>query len=77
MQKSLQGLDNVIAQGTEAIDDLTQMIETLVKNGAGETWRNRAKRQIKEVKGTSKLTSKHIRVENTVRTTVRYILLEI
>ena len=56
MQKPLQDLDNVTAQRTEAIDDLTQMIETLGKNGTGETWRNRAKRQIKEVKGTSKLT---------------------
>ena len=30
MQKSLQGLDNVTAEGTEAIDNLTKMIETLV-----------------------------------------------
>ena len=56
MQKPLQGLDTNRTERTEAIDDLTQMIETLGKNGTGETWRNRAKRQIKEVKGTSKLT---------------------
>ena len=38
MQKSLQGLDNVTAEGTEAIDNLTKMIETLVENGAEEGW---------------------------------------
>ena len=36
MQKSLQGLHNVTAEGTEAIDNLTKMIETLVENGAEE-----------------------------------------
>ena len=34
MQKSLQGLNNVTAEGTEAIDNLPKMIETLVENGA-------------------------------------------
>ena len=34
MQKSLQGLNNVTAEGTEAIDNLTKMLETLVENGA-------------------------------------------
>ena len=40
MQKSLQGLDNVTvtAEGTEAIDNLTKMIETLVENGAEQGW---------------------------------------
>ena len=38
MQKSLQGLDNVTAEETEAIDNLTKMIETLVENGAEEGW---------------------------------------
>ena len=50
MQKSLQGLDNVTAEGTEAIDHLVKMIETLVENGAEETWGTTAKRQVKEVK---------------------------
>ena len=31
-----QGLHNVTAEGTEAIDNLTKMIETLVENGAEE-----------------------------------------
>ena len=34
MQKSLQGLNNVTSEGTEALDNLTKMIETLVENGA-------------------------------------------
>ena len=36
MQKSLQGLDNVTAEGTEAIDNLTKMIET--------SWKRRGRR---------------------------------
>ena len=59
MQKSLQGLDNVTAEGTEAIDNLTEMIDTLVENGAEEGWGKTTECKVKEVKGTSKLTSKH------------------
>ena len=52
MQKSLQGLDNVTvtAEGTEAIDNLTKMIETLVENGAEEGWGKTTKCKVKEVK---------------------------
>ena len=50
MQKSLQGLDNVTAEGTEAIDNLTKMIETLVENGAEEGWGKTAQCKVKEVK---------------------------
>ena len=34
MQKSLQGLDNVTADGTEAIDTLINIVQTLVESGA-------------------------------------------
>ena len=50
MQKSLQGLDNVTAEGTEAIDHLTKMIETLVENGAEEGWGKTTDCKVKEVK---------------------------
>lgn len=50
MQKSLQGLDNVTAEGTEAIDNLTKMIETLVENGAEEGWGKTTESKVKEVK---------------------------
>ena len=52
MQKSLQGLDNVTvtAEGTEAIDNLTKMIETLVENGTEEGWGKTTECKVKEVK---------------------------
>ena len=50
MQKSLQGLDNVTAEGTEAIDNLTKMNETLVENGAEEGWGKTTECKVKEVK---------------------------
>ena len=50
MQKSLQGLDNVTAEGTEAIDNLTKMIESLVENGAEEGWGKTTECKVKEVK---------------------------
>ena len=50
MQKSLQGLDNVTEEGTEAIDNLTKMIETLVENGAEEGWGKTTESKVKEVK---------------------------
>lgn len=50
MQKSLQGLDNVTAEGTEAIDNLIKIVENLVENGAQEQWRKDIEIGIKEVK---------------------------
>ena len=50
MQKSLAGLDNVTAKGTEAIDNLIKIIETLVENGADKAWGTTAERKVKEVK---------------------------
>ena len=32
MQKSLQGLDNVTADGTQAFDDMVKIVDTLVEN---------------------------------------------
>ena len=50
MQNSLAGLDNVTAEGTEAIDNLIKIIETLVENGADKAWSTTAERKVKEVK---------------------------
>ena len=60
MQKSLAGLDNITAEGTEAIDNLIKIIETLVENGADKAWGTTAERKVKEVKGTLKRTLKPI-----------------
>ena len=38
MQKSLHGLDNIIAEGAEAFDGLMSIIETLMKNGVHKNW---------------------------------------
>ena len=50
LKSLLQGLDNVTAEGTEAIDNLTKMIETLVENGAEEGWGKTTECKVKEVK---------------------------
>jgi hypothetical protein len=50
MQKSLQGLDNITAEGTQAIDDLGNIVQTLVDHGAGHEWAKKARNEIKEVK---------------------------
>lgn len=39
MQKSLQGLDNISAEGAEAVDNLIKIIQSLVEIGAEEWWR--------------------------------------
>ena len=36
MQKSLQGLDNMTAEGTEAIDNLSNIVQSLVEHGADQ-----------------------------------------
>ena len=38
MQKSLQGLDNITAEGTQSIDSLVKIVENLVENAADEMW---------------------------------------
>ncbi|KAK3736760.1 hypothetical protein QZH41_008000 [Actinostola sp. cb2023] len=39
LQKSLQGLDSVTADGTEAFDNMVAIVDTLAENGAGNDWR--------------------------------------
>ena len=51
MQKSLQGLDNITAEGgTQSIDSLVKIVEYLVENAVDETWGKRIQHKIKEVK---------------------------
>ena len=50
VQQSLQGLDNITAEGTDAIDNLIKVLETLVENGGGEDWGATTASRIKEVK---------------------------
>ena len=50
MQKSLQGLDNITAEGTEAIDNLIKIIQALVENGAEAPWGKTVEDKVKEVK---------------------------
>lgn len=50
MQKLLQGLDNVTAEGTEAIENMIKIVQTLVENGAEKTWATAAEQRVKEVK---------------------------
>ena len=38
MQRSLHGLDNITAEGTEAFDNLRAIIDTLVENGKEQHW---------------------------------------
>ena len=61
MQKSLQGLHDVTvtAEGTEAIDNLTKMIETWLKTALKKDGVRLRNVKSKKSKGTSKLTSKH------------------
>ena len=50
MRRSLHGLDNIIAEGTEAFDNLRAIVDTLVENGAGEHWAEIMRRDLKEAK---------------------------
>ena len=50
MQTSLQGLDNLTAEGTEAFDNMMKTIDTLVDNGAGEKWGKDAQSKLREGK---------------------------
>ena len=50
MQKSLQGLDNTTAEGTEAIDNVTDVLKTLGDLGSEATWVKDAEQKIKEAK---------------------------
>ena len=59
MQKSLQGLDNVTADGTEAIDNLTKMMRLWLKTAVKKDGLRLRNVKSKKSKATSKLTSKH------------------
>lgn len=50
MQKSLQGLDNTTPEGTEAIDNFTDVFKTLGDHGLEATWVKNAEQKIKEAK---------------------------
>ena len=50
MQRSLHGLDNITAEGTEAFDNLHAIINTLVENGAEGHWAETMRRDLKEAK---------------------------
>ena len=49
-QKSLQGLDNVTAEGTEAIDSLADVVRALGDNGVDRFWQKLIENQLKEAK---------------------------
>ena len=46
MQRSLYGLDNITAEGTEAFDNPCAIIDTLLENGAGEHWAETMRRDL-------------------------------
>ena len=50
IQRSLHGLDNITAEGTEAFDNLRAIVDTLVENGVGEHWAEIMRRRLKEAK---------------------------
>lgn len=50
MQKSLQGLDNVTAEGTKAIDNLVSVVQELLEHGAEVSWQKTMEQQLKEAK---------------------------
>ena len=50
IQKSLQGLDNTTAEGTDAIDTLTEVAKTLVDQKSESTWVKSSEQNIKEAK---------------------------
>ena len=50
MQKSLQGLDNTTAEGTEAIDTILDVIKTLGDHGSEAPWLKSSEQKIKEAK---------------------------
>ena len=50
MQRSLHGLDNITAEGTEAFDNLRAIIDTLVENGKEQHWAETMRRDLKEAK---------------------------
>ena len=50
MQKSLQGLENVTAEGTEAFDRMVATVETLTDNGVEREWQQTVLQKLKNAK---------------------------
>ena len=47
LRKSLQGLDNFFAQGTEAFDYLDKLVDKLVDCGKTEVWAREMKQRLR------------------------------
>ena len=66
MQKSLQGLDNTTAEGTEATDTIIEVCKTLGDHGSDATWLKSSEQNIKEAKRYLKIEFKsHVSREET------------
>ena len=50
MQKSLQGLDSLTAEGAEAFDSMMAVIDSLVEKGADDQWGKNAKKELRDAK---------------------------
>ena len=50
VQKSLQGLDNTTAEGTQAMDNLTDIVSTLSTYGSEEEWAKAVQQRLKVAK---------------------------
>lgn len=50
VRKSLQGLDNFSAQGTEAFDDLDKLVDKVVDCGKTEVWAREMRQQLRSSK---------------------------
>ena len=50
VRKSLQGLDNYVAEGSRAFDDLISLMDTLLKYGAPESTVHGIKEKLKLLK---------------------------
>ena len=74
MQKSLHGLDSITAERTEAFDNLREIVDTLVENGAKEHWAEIMRRDLKEAKRYLKTDYKtHVGRNETTATIVPYM----
>ena len=68
MQKSLQGLDNITAEGTEAIENMRTVVKILADSGANEKLARSIQQRINEAKKYLKVDFKiHVRKDATHR----------
>ena len=76
MQRSLHGLDNITAEGTEAFDNLRAIIDTLVENGKEQHWAEKMRRLERSKKDIWRRTMKRTWTETkTTATIVPYMTL--